>query len=284
MTPQPLDLHDRLAALEATVRTTALGHRAAARRARLATATALVAVVVAAVWTTGPQVFAQHGPPADGLPARVAALEAQVAALKTADSGKQTRLTAVEVKAAALSDDGTNFAITGRNVHIRDGSGITNGGTGLGNLTIGYNGSREQSTETDVRTGTHNLILGDFNNYSSFGGLVAGAWNTISGPYASVSGGQFNTASGELASVSGGTENTASARGASVSGGTDNTASTAGASISGGLSNVASGNFASVSGGFFNTASGGAASVSGGFGRSAIDEFNWSAGSLHEFR
>ena len=41
----------------------------------------------------------------------------------------------------------------------------------------------------DVRTGSHNLVLGDENNYSSYGGQVAGSDNTISNGYASVSGG-----------------------------------------------------------------------------------------------
>ena len=54
------------------------------------------------------------------------------------------------------------------------------------------------------RTGSHNLIVGTGNNYASFGGMVAGIFNTISGQYVSVSGGNDNAASGNFASVSGG--------------------------------------------------------------------------------
>ncbi len=62
-----------------------------------------------------------------------------------------------------------------------------------------------------IRSGSHNLIIGEFHSFSSFGGLVVNFANTISGPYASVSGGNANTASGGAASVLGGNGNTASA-------------------------------------------------------------------------
>ncbi len=48
------------------------------------------------------------------------------------------------------------------------------------------------------------MVIGPNHRFLSFGGLVAGLHNTISGPEASVSGGSFNTASGLAASVSGG--------------------------------------------------------------------------------
>ena len=148
-----------------------------------------------------------------------------------------------------------------------DGSGSTSSTSGLGNLTIGYNALRNDTDSPDVRTGSHNLILGDYNNYSSFGGLVAGYWNTVSGQYASVTGGARNTASGTAASISGGWLNTASGQFASVSGGWLNTAS---------------GEYTSVSGGGSNTAISPAASVSGGHQRSATSSYDWAAGSLLE--
>src|SRR5437773_848495 len=106
--------------------------------------------------------------------------------------------------------------LRGTNLHVEKGHGDTNGKpdapydlanppvvNGLGNLIVGYNASRvPPGYGTDVRTGSHNLILGDANNYSSFGGLVAGQLNTITAPYASVSGGNVNTASNFFASVS----------------------------------------------------------------------------------
>ena len=60
------------------------------------------------------------------------------------------------------------------------------------------------------KTGSHNLIVGKQHNYSGYGGIVVGLFNTISGGYASPSAGaNLNTASGYVASVSGGDNNNA---------------------------------------------------------------------------
>src|SRR5262249_22206582 len=111
-----------------------------------------------------------------------------------------TRVIALEVKTQFMTanHEGKYTKFTGCNVYVQSGSGSTDdntssGGslTGLGNLIIGYNAP--QGNPWDIRTGSHNLILGDYNNYSSYGGLVAGSYNTVSGAYASISGGAFNS-------------------------------------------------------------------------------------------
>jgi len=80
----------------------------------------------------------------------------------------------------------------------------------------------ESSGRSDggVRTGSHNLILGYQNDYTSYGGFAAGDYNTITASFASVSGGGANRVSAPGASVSGGSHNTVSGAYASVSGGT----------------------------------------------------------------
>ena len=184
----------------------------------------------------------------------------------------------LQAKLAVISDDGTTLTITGRNVQIVSGSGATDDGgslTGLGNLIVGYN----EDVTTSVRTGSHNLIVGTDHDYTSYGGLVAGGNNTISGPIASVSGGFSNTASGESASVSGGQLNTAIGITASVSGGVDNTASGNTASVSGGQDNTASASVASVSGGDGNTASGQSSIVTGGADCTSDETNGWKVGS-----
>jgi hypothetical protein len=206
---------------------------------------------------------------------RVSGLESQVAAL-------QSQLGTLQANNALalgpyMSVDtntinglvGPHIIFSGANLHVQSGSGATDGTVnGLGNLLVGYN---EEPTAPGLaagdRGGSHNLITGKKHRYLSFGGLVAGVDNTVSGNYASVSGGASNTASGVAASVSGGESNTASGGGARVSGG---------------IQNTASGNFSSVSGGSGNTASGGGASVSGGQNRSATGDFNWAAGGLSQ--
>ena len=129
---------------------------------------------------------------------------------------------------------GPHMIIEGCNVHVRSGSGATDDGgilTGLGNLIVGYN--EDPGLNPGDREGAHNLVVGRYHRYLSFGGFVAG---------------ELNTVSGQAATVSGGRENTASRDSASVSGGRDNTASGFDASVSGGQSNLASGQYATVSG------------------------------------
>ena len=205
------------------------------------------------------------------------------------------RIQELEAKLACLSKDGDNVVFDKCNVYIRSGSGQTDGAVnGLGNLIIGYN---ESTGENLKRTGSHNLVIGPEHAYASFGGLVVGRENTISAPYASVTGGRLNTASGLGASVSGGSVNTASKDFASVSGGKSNEAKGLNASVSGGTINSAQGDFSSVTGGSDNTASGFAASISGGSGnmasgnytsvsggkrRDAVEQDSWRGGSLLE--
>ena len=163
---------------------------------------------------------------------------------------------------------------SGVNVQIVNGEGKTNTTNGAGNLVIGYDQSREQTCEEIIeecipgipgrQTGSHNLIVGSGQSYTSYGGIVAGLVGTITAPYASVTGGFQNEASGGRASVSGGYTNRASGPFASVSGGNGSTASGPFAWVSGGALNKAFGFAASVSGGIQGTVSGPFSSVSGG--------------------
>ena len=87
---------------------------------------------------------------------------------------------------------GPHIIFTGANIHVRNGSGSTEGAVnGKGNLIVGYN---EYSIEN--RTGSHNMVVGPYHTYSSYGGLVAGFDNKITGDNASVSGGFQASVSG----------------------------------------------------------------------------------------
>lgn len=146
----------------------------------------------------------------------------------------------------------------GVNVQIVNGAGSTATTNSKGNLVIGYD-------ETPgIQTGSHNLVLGGEQSFTSYGGILAGFKNYISQPFASITGGQSNTVTGSYASITGGWKNTASGERASVTGGYENTASKLVASVSGGELNTASAPGASVSGGLGNKAKTSAASVSGG--------------------
>lgn len=213
------------------------------------------------------------------------------------------RIDALESTFAGVSRTGDLLTFSGMNVQVTSGSGAT-GGTinGLGNLIVGYNtdnesGSLKGDNSDDIRTGSHNLIVGDDHTYSSYGAIVAGYDNATTAPSTSVTGGVTNIAAGSFASVSGGFDNTASGYSASVTGGINNTASSYFTSVSGGFLNTASFHSASVSGGRENTASDFQASVSGGYrnsaggdystvgggaNRSVTGDYDWRAGGLFE--
>jgi hypothetical protein len=165
---------------------------------------------------------------------------------------------------ALYGTKGPNVVFSGANVHIVDGTGHTWGNgtrSGLGNLLVGYN---EGATTC---TGAHNIVCGRENNFSSYGGLVAGEFNDISGVCASITGGVLGVASGGDSSILGGRGNKATSDYATVSGGAYNTASQWSASVSGGQSNTASGSASSISGG---------GSGSGGLTEST--NYGWMAG------
>jgi len=114
------------------------------------------------------------------------------------------RFAALERKLAPLTfDAATNeVVITGANLRLLNGLGSTDTTNGLGNLIVGYNEPREG--EENIRTGSHNVVVGKQHQFSSVGGLVVGLQNEIRGAFASVSGGVHNTAAGEHASIGGG--------------------------------------------------------------------------------
>jgi len=268
------------------------------RKLRVQAGTALFALVVAVFALPGNRaVIAQgYGVTLASLDTRLKAVEAKNGTQDTALTSLQSqadddtsRVSVLETKTQYMSADTVTKStfFQGCNVFIQSGSGKTddnvpNGGTltGLGNLTIGYNATGQRG-DGDVRTGSHNLIVGENQNYSSYGGFLAGRFNTLTSNYASVSGGTANTAANTYASVCGGASNTASGFAATVSGGAANTANGSYASISGGYHSVASGTEASVTGGQFNTASALFSTVGGGSSLTQSASSGWSAGSFH---
>jgi hypothetical protein len=170
------------------------------------------------------------------------------------------------------SFDGATLQLSGINVQIVSGAGATDAAVnGRGNLIVGY----DANTAGHGRTGSHNLVVGDEHTYTSFGGLVAGFQNSVTGKWASAIGGEENTASGDNSCVTAGFSNVAGGAGSSVTGGQRNEASSTASVVGGGLSNTVSGSNSVVSGGEGNTASAGfihPSTVSGGNGNVASGE------------
>lgn len=149
--------------------------------------------------------------------------------------------------------------ISGVNVQIVNGLGATNGYplapssfdgnltqvNGLGNLILGYN-------ETDagsVRTGSHNLIVGRNNDYTSFASLVAGTDNDLLAPASSIAGGFHNVTSAVHSAILGGEDNATAGERSAIGGGISNRANALRSWISGGQGNNANASAASIAGG-----------------------------------
>lgn len=199
------------------------------------------------------------------LASRMSTVEAQIAsvAIRTATLESKTQ------DMSRITDPNTGMAtvqFSGVNVQIVNGSGITFTSNGVGNLIIGYNEKRPPLLGEDIRSGSHYLVVGQNNNYTSYGGIIAGLRNSAIAPWATVTGGTTNTASGEGASVTGGSANTASGSYSSITGGNLNHASGDRAVITGGEANISVGLVTTIMGSTSNTASGGGAVVCGGSG------------------
>jgi hypothetical protein len=151
------------------------------------------------------------------------------------------------------------------NVQVVNGTSSTSTVNGEGNLVLGYDEA------PGAQTGSHNLVLGELQDYRGNSNIVAGYHNKITDDY-SAAFGRLNTISGTASTVAG-QDNTASATGASVLGGYKNKVSAPFGAITGGCSNVVgsgtvpvnsactdtvghASNFASIGGGAGNQATG----------------------------
>jgi hypothetical protein len=180
-------------------------------------------------------------------------------------SSLRKRVKALEDTLAGVSRSGTTLRFRHMNLQLINGAGATGVVNGLGNLIIGYDEPGDTGhgpTPPPTKTGSHNLVLGRNNSFTSAGGIVVGYSNTLSGQFSAVFG-EFNTASGGTSAVTGGINNVASGSDSSVSGGDGNTA--IGGSVSGGAGNTASALFSSISGGRNNKTSSGDSSILGGY-------------------
>lgn len=155
-------------------------------------------------------------------------------------------------------DAGTStVTLTGMNLQLQNGQGTTyESPNGLGNLILGYHeeAGGHRTLEGDfmdgeVRTGSHNLVLGAGHTFTNSGGILGGYNNTMHGQGSSILAGQNNFTTGQWGSILGGL---------------DNRATGTLSCISGGHSNIAAGDRASVSGGLLNLSDGIATSILGG--------------------
>ncbi len=211
---------------------------------------------------------------------RVDKLESDNTRLSDRVSKLEEKVTALEEKLSKISYEpkGLNglptVKVSGANLQVVNDSGATRNTNGLGNVIIGY----DEHAADIKQTGSHNLVIGDRQTFTSWGGLLAGSKNSVTAPlgvafgfgnevkgtWGTVTGGYFNLAGGAGSSISGGSQSDANGELASIGGGFNNHAEVVWSSVAGGTANVAAGKYATVSGGHQNRASGIDSSVSGG--------------------
>ena len=125
-----------------------------------------------------------------------------------------TELDHAVVLLAPFSLEGSELVLTGVNLHIRSGLGVTHEDcgakvynlspcSGLGNLIIGYN----EGDGSEERHGAHNIVLGRYHSYRSTGGFLGGEKNGTLGSSATVPGGT-GCGSNKLVVATGGTSGT----------------------------------------------------------------------------
>ena len=150
----------------------------------------------------------------------VAALQKQVSSLKSQLSKAKSALALAPylsvTKTAINGVAGPNVVFKGCNLQIKSRTRESDS-SGTGNLIVGWD-EAPSSTPSGYRSGSNNLVCGDYNSFPSYGGFLAGTFDQIDGIFDSVSGGEYNTTSAAFASVGGGASNTASGVAASVSG------------------------------------------------------------------
>jgi uncharacterized coiled-coil protein SlyX len=287
------DLETRVAALETGVGgadLTALLARIDALEANDAAQDATIASLAADVATLQSDVDALQTD-VGTLQTDVAALQTDVGTLQTDVGTLQTDVAALQTDVAALQTLTASMSLetvdgqpvvrfTRVNVQIVDGSGNTAGANSLGNLIIGYNARNRSNTGDDqeplppdertrelwldLRSGSHNLIVGDNHTYSSWGGFVAGANNRITGTSATVVAGTGNAATSHNSVTVGGFDNDANGNASVIVGGRGNESTGEHSAVLGGESNDASNVRSTVAGGFNNHAAGRWSAILGG--------------------
>ena len=227
---------------------------------------------------------AAQEPTLAGLAAQVKALAAQLKQADALAARQQQALDTLRASNESLRaklgcvlrlSGPRDFVVDGCNLHVQNGVGQTGTINSYGNLIIGYD-----KNEGATRTGSHNLILGDLQEYTSYGGIVSGTENTLTGANATILGGgqshanfvgavilgaDRGQADGNVVLV-GGSRNygSADAHFGAVVGGVENHVTGASSVVVAGTLNVGAGGNSLVCGGSENTAGGGSDVVCGG--------------------
>jgi len=191
----------------------------------------------------------------------------------------QSQISALQDLLQHFSRTGNEITISGANLSINNGLGSSWSYNGLGNFTVGYNELRNDGQDT--RSGSHNIVLGRYNNYYGYTGLVGGERNQI-GMSGVVLNGYNNSATSHWATIVTGLNNVASGTYSMIGSGEANSSAGFCTAVATGFGNTARATSSAVSGGWGNVSDGQFSTVGGGRSRGTASGFNWAAGSLLE--
>ncbi len=306
--------------LQSEFRKLQCAHRSLVRKVRASGAGVLAISCICLLSNSLPTAFAQ------GYGTTLRSILQRITALETAQTATTANLSSLNSSVASL-DTKTKYLTTGVdsngypasyftacNVYIQDGLGSTSGvasnpnlandifgidrrgstlpvTNGLGNLIIGYN-EPDRFNPNQYYTGSHNLIIGGGNSYSSIGAIVGGLDNYSGAPFASMLSGIRNAAEGFSGAILSGRTNMITGSltsneyptggvAAAICGGELNTASAQASTVCGGVYNQATAGASTVSGGLRNVASGNQSAVSGGDSITVSDLDGWAGGTYH---
>lgn len=187
-------------------------------------------------------------------PAARAYLPVAVQPTTAQQAGLADRVAALEATLSGVRRQGDDLIFSGVNVYVVSGAGKTDAApNGKGNLIVGYNELRGgfdlEGRPEDRRGGSHNLVVGSANNYTSWGGVVTGIHNDSEGQYAALLGGHENTAAGDFSAALGGVENAITGDAAVAIGGSRNRSDGYWTLAAGGTENVVQDDWSAVLGG-----------------------------------
>ena len=125
------------------------------------------------------------------LNAKIAKLEKQIYDLNGANIYQDARIATLELKTQFIQVSGKTTKFVGTNVQIQKDNGVDGVANGLGNLIIGRNAERTDLYKA-VRTGSHNIVMGDQNGYAGSNSFVGGYRNSVEADYSVILTGRDN--------------------------------------------------------------------------------------------
>ena len=159
---------------------------------------------------------------------QITSLQSQVASLEAAAIPGL-------VDYVSVDDLSHTVLISGANFQVVNGSESQLSENALGNIVVGYN-PVDSVEQNDLRTGSHNLILGSGQTYLGSCNIIGGNGNQTNGDFGIVSG-LTNEYSGYGGGMIGGSQNLSSLTYGATLGGKKNTLNSDGGAIVGGYNN-----------------------------------------------